>query len=233
MGVEIQNIPLTFNNCHTPLHLMKVPFKDALRRNCISLTVHSGLSVGGHTSNGPDKELSSFIQLRSTQSAQFNAVAKHKGTIGIGTRVEKRIVKGIKEGIQASGEHYMPFATGVLSDLGIIKEGATDSRFKSYLKSASAWGFAPWQEFVQGDYYFREMLMRLKVKNNDTVGVNRMRVLEHTNKCEVAVVEESRKMDLPAREPEVELEKHFQRVPRVQGTGFVTPGFWLHQIKAG
>ncbi|MDR2869376.1 MAG: hypothetical protein LBV04_02900 [Deferribacteraceae bacterium] len=124
---------------------------------------------------------------------------------------------------------YLPCATGVISDLAILKTGTNDEIFADNLAKSSAWGFAPWQSFVQGDYSFREMLLRLKI--NKTAEIHNIHVLEHVLTCDMADLVESGEADVAAIDTEVCFKKIFHGSPQVHVTAFVTPEFCVPQVR--
>jgi hypothetical protein len=223
--------PFKFEICHTPIALVNISFNEATLRAVTTLTGISQLAA----STKPKKSTAKALYVgagfaRPINKSNHNATREYRHTIGIGSQLRKAIIKGIHTGIAAGDEPIMPTALGVLNDIGIIKAAASDNTFKQHLKSASAWGFKPWQEFTQAEYYFREMLMRLKVQNHDTASVNRVRVLKHIITCDVDDVEESRTVDIAAIPTEVLFGKQFHATPKLHVTSFVTAEFCVPQI---
>jgi hypothetical protein len=117
---------------------------------------------------------------------------------------------------------------GTISDLAILNTASNDEVFASALAKDAPWGFSPWQAFTQGDYSFREVLLRLKVKKN--IDAATVHVREHVLSYDMEDMHESRQVDVAAEDTLITFDKPFHSVPQVHVTTFVTPEFCVPQV---
>lgn len=131
------------------------------------------------------KSLAEPFVLHEHQTDPSDYQRNHYELISVGSSVSKHLQKLRASSISAKSSFVGPNVLGVISDVAIRTSEITHDEVSRYIQSASAFGFGDWMPFVDGEYYFREALLKMVVQNTTPGAISGVIVPEHKVICDV------------------------------------------------
>jgi hypothetical protein len=200
--------PLKWGGCEFAFSDIRRAWTAATEITSYEVSLVSSVAVAAETENASVKTLKEFVfitkpftweecrlpfqDIRHTWGAGllntrvFNAVRNFAYTVAVQSRIKKEFKRNIRDFLQTESIFVPDTLPGVISDVGILRGSIAPENTENYIKRASAWGFTDWEEFENGaEIYFREMLMKLGIKNTNPERVSHTDVTEHIIEVDV------------------------------------------------
>lgn len=143
------------------------------------------LSVADALAKTSSKALAEHVGVGEAETDPSSYFRGWYESILLGSSLSKQLIKPKQSELTVKASMVLPFAPGVISDVAIKNIPLTPNDIEEYINSASAFGFTNWAPFADGEYYYREALIRMIIYNEAKGGVNGIVIPHHKIICDV------------------------------------------------
>ncbi|MGA1846757.1 hypothetical protein [Deferribacter abyssi] len=216
---------IIFRDISETVKFMESAAKD-LAKNCSEL-------IGFNESITKNIVLFSFenLNMQEAEDDPTDFKRHYYETISIAESVIKRLAKNCAESVGFVDLLILPFADGVVADLAIKNRTLEDENFELMVNKSSAFGFSDWIRFQEGEYSFREAIIRFVLENYDPDTVTHIQIPKHVVTVDVKDIIDRGSANISGV-TRVFFNKKFHAEPVVVITSFVSSDFIVPEIIA-
>lgn len=150
--------------------------------------------------------------------------------VAIATVVSKVLNKAVSSGLELRDFFVRPHVVGVVSDIGLRNIAIAPEEPETQTANEKPHGFTNWEVFQDGDYYYKEALFKLWVKNLSPKDVADVKLTNHRIVCDVQDVFDKGTTGVGSSGSRIYFNRLFHNIPVVSVTSFNTSEFAIPEI---
>ncbi len=154
----------------------------------------------------------------------------HTVNVRIAEAVAKTLNKAVSSGLELRDFFVRPHVVGVVSDIGLRNIAIAPEEVEVQMSQEKPQGFTNWEVFQDGDYYYKEALFKLWIKNLSPSDVSDVKITAHKIICDVQDVFDKGTSGVSSSGSRIYFNRVFHNIPVVSVTSFNTAEFAIPEI---
>jgi len=196
--------------------------------------IEDDFAAGGAVTKAGSKALIESATVAENETDPTDYRRHYYESFQVADAIVKHLEKRRTQNITLVDSFIGPNVPGVISDVAIKNTIVTEGQIDPMVNKGSAFGFGDWIPFVDGEYYYREALFKMTIKNTKTGTINSVKIPSHKLTCDVYEIVDKGSGAISSSNAdgtEISFNKTFRQAPIVTLTLSTSPdGFCVPQI---